>query len=127
MMTEITMTEWENKYTPILNPQHNDNNASIQFETYGDDLEFVTQQPNSCVWTELDGDDGVYIVTGYHLANRISYYVTELPWTDDEETYVTVCKFVVCDCYDVDDEETEPDQDCELCDGEGTYTDWSMN
>lgn len=126
-MTEITMTEWENKYTPILNPQHNDNNASIQFETYGDDLEFVTQQPNSCVWTELDGDDGVYIVTGYHLANRINYYVTELPWTDDEETYVTVCKFVVCDCYDVDDEETEPDQDCELCDGEGTYTDWSMN
>ena len=125
---EMDFEEFVETYKPITN--HIDEHASfdgLMFETYGDDLEFVTQQPNSCVWTELDGDDGVYIVTGYHLANRISYYVTELPWTDDEETYVTVCKFVVCDCYDVDDEETEPDQDCELCDGEGTYTDWSMD
>lgn len=125
-MTEMTYEQWEETYNPILNPQHNDNNASIQFETYGEDLDFVLQQPTNNIWTELDGDDGVYLVTGYHLTNRISYYVTEVPWTNSEaDDYVTICKFVVCDCYNVEDEDEEPDQDCDQCDGNGTYTEWT--
>ena len=124
MMNEITESEWYSKYKPITNKFVNE---GFSFETYGQQLDYVCLQPNSTVWTEVDGDDGVYIVAGYHLANRINYYVTEIPWTDDEEPFVTICKFVVCDCYDVDDEDTEPDQDCDQCGGDGTYTEWSMD
>lgn len=120
-MTELTYEDWCEKYKPIKN-HIVPSDDTTSFETYGDEVLFVCEQPNATVWTEMDGDDGVYIVTGYHLANRICYYVTEIPWTDDE--YVTVCKYVVCDCYDVNNEDEEPDQDCDLCFGDGTYTDW---
>lgn len=122
MITELTYEEWVDKYKPIKNHLVNDDTTS--FETYGDEVLFVCEQPNSTVWTELDGDNGVYLVSGYHLANRISYYVTEVPWDDSDDVCVTICTFVVCDCYNPDDEETEPDQDCDLCGGDGTYTDW---
>lgn len=122
-MTELTYEEWSAKYKPIKNYLVDDDTTS--FETYGVELEFVCKQPNATVWTEMDGDDGVYIVAGYHLVNRLVYYVTEVPWTDSEaDDYVTVLKYVVCDCYNVEDEDEEPDQDCELCYGEGTYTEW---
>lgn len=124
-MIEITESEWSAKYRPIKNHLVKDDTTS--FETYGEELDFVCQQPNSTVWTEMDGDDGVYIVAGYHLANRIQYYVTDVPWDDEQEVYVTICRFVVCDCYNPDDEETEPDDDCDQCGGDGTYTEWSMD
>ena len=121
-MTDMTYEQWVNKYKPITNKFTNDGTS---FETYGDEVLFVCEQPNSTVWTELDGDNGVYLVQGYHLANRISYYVTEIPWDDSDDICITICEFVVCDCYDVDDEDTEPDQDCDQCGGDGTYTDWN--
>ena len=121
-MNEITESEWSKKYRPIKNHLVEDDTTS--FETYGDELDYVCQQPNSTVWTELEGDEGVYIVAGYHLANRIQYYITEIPWTDDEDPFVTICKYVECECID---DEREGKEDCETCYGQGVYTDWSMN
>jgi len=123
-MAEITESEWSDKYKPMTNHLTND---GISYETYGDELEYILLQDDRHVWTEMDGDDGVYIVNGYHLVNRISYYLTNVPWQDGEHIEICICKFVVCDCYDPEDEETEPSTDCEQCWGEGTYTDWSMN
>jgi hypothetical protein len=119
-MAEMTESEWSTKYRPIKNHLVSDDTTS--FETYGEELDFVTQQPNSTVWTEMDGDNGVYIVQGYHLANRISYYVTEIPWQDDDDICITICEFVTCHCYNEDTDEANPD--CEDCYGEGNYTDW---
>ena len=31
------------------------------------------------VWTVVEGDDGLVIVPGYAMVNRLSYYVTEHP------------------------------------------------
>jgi hypothetical protein len=118
-MNELTYEEWENKYRPIKNHIVADDDT-ISFETYGDEVLFVCEQPNDTVWTEMDGDDGVYIVAGYHLANRICYYVTEIPWTDED--YVTVAKFVTCPCYNEETDEANPD--CQECYGDGNYTDW---
>ena len=72
----------------------------------------------------MDGDNGVYIVNGYHYVNRIQYYITEVPWQPDDDICITLCEYVVCDCYDVNDEEAEPSTDCERCWGEGIYTEW---
>jgi hypothetical protein len=124
MMNEITESEWSAKYRPIKNKFVKDDTTS--FETYGEELDFVCQQPNSTVWTEMEGDEGVYIVAGYHLANRLNYYVTEIPWTDGEDPFVTICKYVDCDCSELS-EHGDPTTDCEQCWGEGVYTEWSMD
>jgi hypothetical protein len=120
-MNEITESEWSAKYRPIKNKFVKDDTTS--FETYGEELDYVCLQPHSTVWTEVDGDDGVYIVAGYHLANRIQYYITEIPWTDDEDPFVTICKYVECECMD----EGEGKPDCPECGGDGVYTEWSMD
>jgi|GEM_PF-2890751 len=79
----LTEDEFDAHYTPISN--HLDANASWSydeapgclFETYGAELEFVRQQAPGTIWTVVDGeDDDMYIVSGYHLVNRIGYLVT---------------------------------------------------
>ena len=50
------------------------------FETYGEQLEFVRQQDPRTIWTLVDGDDGdQYVMSGYHLANRVGYLFSTLP------------------------------------------------
>jgi hypothetical protein len=87
---EQELEAWEAKYKPIKNqfaqPQgeFGDEFVEDKFETYGDDLEFVRSVCDADprrVWTLVDGDDGnLYIVDGYHLVNRINYFVTEVPF-----------------------------------------------
>jgi hypothetical protein len=36
------------------------------------------------VWTYVDGDGGTYIVDGYHLVNRIGYFITQNARPDDQ-------------------------------------------
>lgn len=74
---EQELDAWEAKYKPITN--HFD--GSDKFETYGDELQFVLAQDPRCIWTLVDGDDGnLYIVDGYHLVNRLNYFITEVPF-----------------------------------------------
>ena len=92
---EQELDAWEEKYRPIQN--HFD--GGDKFETYGEELEFVLAQDPRCIWTLVDGDDGnLYIVDGYHLVNRINYFVTEVPF---EGEFLEVPYFIF------DEEETE--------------------
>ena len=80
---EQELDAWEEKYQPLKN--HIDKGNGIfendKFETYGEELDFVRAQDPSYIWTLVDGDDGnLYIVNGYHLVNRINYFVTNLPF-----------------------------------------------
>ena len=77
-MVGLTMDLWEEKFKPIKNTF--DDNASfdgIMFETYGEELDFVRSHYTDHIWTYVDGDGGTYIINGYHLVNRIGYFVTE--------------------------------------------------
>lgn len=122
MTNILTYEQWEAIYQPMPNSIVEDDNFG--YETYGEELEYVKLQNDHNIWTELDGDDGVSILNGFYVVNRIKYYITNTAWRDGDNLEVPICKFVVCDCYNVDDEETEPDQDCPNCGGDGTYTDW---
>jgi hypothetical protein len=54
--------------------------AGCLFETYGEELAFVRQQDPRTVWTLIDGDDGdQYVLSGFHLVNRIGYLVSTGP------------------------------------------------
>jgi hypothetical protein len=108
--------EWFDKYQPILNEITGD--EQYQFETYGDELQYVLQQDDKHIWTEMDGDQGVSIVSGYHLVNRIQYYITVKPWDDLIEIPVSIDK--ECDCMS----EGEGIIDCDECRGNGYITIW---
>lgn len=89
-MTEtfITLTEdeFEQQYillTNNLNPTagwgYGDSNGCL-FETYGQELAFVTAADPNRVWTLVDGDDGdMYLVSGLHFVNRVGYLISHAP------------------------------------------------
>lgn len=75
--------EWYDTYKPIKNTigQPDDIWLNIIFETFGAEQEFVMDNiANNTVWTMVDGDDGVWIINGFHFVNRIGYFVTEKPY-----------------------------------------------
>ena len=118
---EMSFEEWEATYKPIYN--HIDKNASFQdesdngimFETYGDEVEFVRSQSPANIWTYGDGDDGGgYIWNGWHIVNRIGYFVTEVPCPPDTTIQIQVDESAIeCDTCGVFIYNEEDDHDCE--------------
>lgn len=90
---KMTIEQWESKYKPIVNPNAEDEYSADRFETCGEDLDFVLNVANTTpkkVWTLEDIDGQLIICAGYHLVNRINYFVTEIEW-EDEDIQVQYC------------------------------------
>jgi hypothetical protein len=85
-VVEITDEDFD-AYEPIEN--HFQEGTQL-FETYGDELEFVIQHKKEHIWTQVDGYDGIYIVNGYQLANRIGYYLTNKPHDPSKDIQLRV-------------------------------------
>jgi hypothetical protein len=98
-----------------------DNNYS--FETYAPDVDFVRNHDEKFVWTEVDGDEGVYIINGYHFVNRIQYYVCEVPNALPKYQEVVVELWKECECA----EEGEGKPDCEECESSGVISIYPHN
>ena len=115
--------KWEDKFKPIHNHFSNDPDQNM-FETYGEEVDYVTKADNKYVWTWIQGDMSDLIVAGYHYVNRLGYYITEVPW-DDEYDYALLSVEVECECYDEDREDNDGEfgaKDCPECDGYGLVT-----
>jgi hypothetical protein len=89
------------------------------FETYGEEVDYVTKADNKHVWTWIQGDMSDLIVAGYHYVNRLGYYITEVPW-DDEYDYALLSVETECECYD--EETGEGKDECPECEGYGLVT-----
>jgi hypothetical protein len=94
---ELTEDEFDTQYplvTNHLNPHASwafGNDAGCLFETHGEELAFVCGQDPQTIWTLVDGDDGnQYLVSGYHLVNRIGYLVSTIPFPNDAEIQVSI-------------------------------------
>jgi hypothetical protein len=100
-MTDITIQlsedEFEERFT--LLPNHLNPSAGwgyggdygCLFETYGEELEFVRRQDPRTVWTFIDGDDDDhYVISGFHLVNRIGYLISNetVPEGTQIEVYI---------------------------------------
>lgn len=109
-----TYDTWVDTFKPIKNSFRKYD--QLAFETYGEEFEFVKSQSNNTIWTEVDGDDGTFIIAGCHWVNRIQYYITENPW-DDDMTEVPTWMYKMCDCQEdpqYEDEGYNPNcPDCE--------------
>ena len=54
-------------------------------------MHFVRTQDPRTIWTLVDGDDdNQYLVSGYHLVNRIGYLISTIPFPDDAEIEVPI-------------------------------------
>ncbi len=114
----MTYDYWVENFKPIKN--HLVKYDQLTFETYDEEYEFVKSANPNCVWTEVDGDSGTYIVSGLHWVNRIHYYITENPW-EDEYTEVPTWVYRTCDCADEETDgvltwDGDPNPDCPECD-----------
>lgn len=80
---------WVNKYRPVKN--HLNPGAPFDgtmFETYERELAHVERQDQHHVWTYVTGDENQDIITaGFHFVNRQGYFITEVPWTDETESF----------------------------------------
>lgn len=106
-VTEQTTDVFFDKYQPIENTISDTRIVDVDgkyvgFETYGADIQYVLSIANTepkRVWTMVDADGGIAICSGYHLVNRICYFITPSPAESENETY-----------YDEDDESEWQDE-----------------
>jgi hypothetical protein len=103
---ELDYDEWLETYKPILN--HIDTNASfdgMMFETYGKELEFVKAQAPNTIWMYGDGDDGgSYIWNGWHIVNRIGYFITTVPFDETKDYQIQISSNDIYVCPNCDEE-----------------------
>ena len=77
----LTYDEWLKKYD--IKP--NEYGDPANFETYGDDWDYIKSLDPKLVWTFRDDDDGRGVITnGIGFVNRLEYYVSKKPWNDGE-------------------------------------------
>ena len=88
----LTYDDWCATYAPIKNPLREDAPFDgTMLETFGDDLAFVRDQPGDIIWSLVQGDDGdLYVVSGYHLVNRLGYFVTDRPLAENEAVEIAL-------------------------------------
>ncbi len=96
-LIELSEEEFDARYrlmTNHLNPDASwayGDAPGCLFETYGEELAFVRQQDPRTVWTLVDGDDGdQYLVSGFHVVNRIGYLISTVPVPDDIDIQVHI-------------------------------------
>jgi hypothetical protein len=93
-IAELSFDEWEATFKPINNYMdsnasfQDDNGLGIMFETYDIELDYVKSRDPLTVWTYMDSEDGgTVIVDGYHVVNRIGYFITSVV-REPHESYV---------------------------------------
>jgi hypothetical protein len=101
-MKKLTYDDFLEKYTPEHNQvllktfvpnEHTTQDdmcsyGGAMYETFGEELDYVEEQPNKRVWTIIDaGGRDLALIAGRHFVNRFGYIVTDEEWEDEYEEY----------------------------------------
>ena len=109
-LIELTEEEWFEQFKPIPNhidvdASFNDGDQGYMFETYGEELEFVKAQAPNTIWMYGDGDNGgSYIWNGWHIVNRIGYFVTTVPFDETKDYQIQISSDDIYVCPNCDEE-----------------------
>lgn len=120
----LTWEQFQKQFRPQVNHFGSDP-SNYNYETYGEELEYVRTKTNNHIWTYTDIELGSAIYNGYHWVNRISYIITEVPWEDGVDYEVDLVVDVECECYNEDEDVMETrngeygDPECKICEGYG--------
>ncbi|MBK3780367.1 hypothetical protein G3A43_08855 [Paraburkholderia aspalathi] len=84
---------WKDAFRPTRNPRKIPSlEDSNRFDIFPDDLKRVLAAQKTCtekVWTLIEGENGkLYISQGYHLVNRLGYFITEVPFDPTNPVHV---------------------------------------
>lgn len=76
--------KWIEKYKPLRNGLASEPPYSgYMFETYGKELDYINdyavRNPNY-IWTLIEAENKMYIISGYHTINRFGYFITDRSW-----------------------------------------------
>lgn len=82
MTQRMTYSEFMAVYQPHAN--HLYPQAPFEgrmFETFGEELFYICQQSPAQIWTVVEGDDYPQptLISGFHLTNRLGYFLTAKP------------------------------------------------
>jgi hypothetical protein len=119
---------WADVFKPKTN-HFNNHEYDYLYETFGQDIEYVKSMHPNFIWTLVSGDGCDLIVAGYAYVNRLGYYITENPWSDDMDSALLSVENE-CECYSDDEEilverkDNWGDPDCDKCEGAGYVTDY---
>ena len=92
-MKVLTETDFDKIYTydeTVKSKVFDPESQLGMFETYGVDIKYVMEMDSKHpkkVWTMVDGDDGMYLVSGFHHVNRIYYVITNEDCVGESEEY----------------------------------------
>ena len=82
-MIKLTESEFDNNFEL----ETRDGGEEFQYETYDEDLELVFEKmkttPNQ-VWTCVEVDDELFYLSGRHTVNRLYYFFTTTPYSDED-------------------------------------------
>jgi hypothetical protein len=119
--------EWEAKFKPKQN--HLSRFECKMYETYGEEYDYIKSLDPKYVWTNVQGDMSDLLVAGVAWVNRLSYYVCEIPWEDEDDS-VLLSVEEECECYSEDEDVLQQrndewgDPECEKCEGYGYVTNY---
>lgn len=77
----LTWPEFLEQFKPLRNELSADP-GQLMYETFGAELEFVSNADPHRVWTYVDSGEYSVIVEGLQFSNRVAFYITEVPWVD---------------------------------------------
>jgi hypothetical protein len=84
---ELEYDEWQSGYSPIQNqvlPFGDERGyEGTLFETYGAELDYVIKVANLYPRTVWTLDDTGIICSGYHIVNRLGYFISLVPYRDN--------------------------------------------
>ena len=60
------------------------------FETYGDEVEFVRRADPRTVWTLVEADGDLSLLSGFRYVNRIGYLISRVPVAAGESILVSL-------------------------------------
>jgi hypothetical protein len=92
---EIEYEAWAAEYVPRKNRVTKGRPYDgCMFETFGDDIDFLVNRSKikaEYIWTLIDCEnENQYILPGYHIVDRVGYFITKKPWKSEFNIEVNV-------------------------------------